>query len=138
MQILWARTGSKKEKVKKMSETENSTQKTIKLAIRMKIFLFSMLITPIAIILAIFSGGAGHGNYLFCKIFFPYTMLSTPFYGYISLPFIILAILQIPIYGALLTLSSKKHILIFVGIIILVFHLSAVFLCFLIPVPYFS
>ena len=63
----------------------------------------SIIVTPIFLLLAIGSAGAGHGDYFLAKILFPFTMLSTIFINSIILPFIILAIIQFPFY-------SLKHV----------------------------
>lgn len=67
-----------------------------------------------AIFLAILSSGAGHGTYLFARLFFPYPMLLTPLTGgSIAAPSMVLAFLQLPIEGALigLALASKRPLL---------------------------
>jgi hypothetical protein len=66
------------------------------------------------IVLAVFSAGAGHGTYLFARLFFPYSMLLTPLTGgSIAAPSIILAFLQLPVECALigLALASKRPLL---------------------------
>jgi len=100
----------------------------------------ALLATPIAVVLAMFSTGAGHGNYLFCKIFFPYTMLSTHFFEQITIPFIIIGLVQLPLYGIVLELAARKSklFLALAGIVLSLFHAIAVGLCFFIPMPNFS
>lgn len=68
-----------------------------------------IVVTPICLFLAVASTGAGHGDYLWAKILFPYTMLSALAFGSITLPFILLAILQFPLYGVGLGIANKKH-----------------------------
>jgi hypothetical protein len=53
-----------------------------------------ILATIPAVALAVASGGAGHGEYVAARLFFPYTMLLTVQTHYISLPLIIIALLQ--------------------------------------------
>ncbi len=64
-----------------------------------------------AIFLAILSGGAGHGTYLFARLFFPYPMLLTPLTGgSIAVPSMVLAFLELPLEGALVGLAfASKH-----------------------------
>ncbi len=67
-------------------------------------------------------------------------MLSTHFFEQITIPFIIIGLVQIPLYGIILELASKKskHILSLAGILITLCHTVAVGLCFFIPMPNFS
>lgn len=91
----------------------------------------SLVATPICLLLALASGGAGHGNYLWAKVVFPYTMLSTLAFESITRPFIILAIIQFPLYGVALGLASRKHRFAHMAIALPVIHLLAVMILFL-------
>ena len=53
--------------------------------------------TPPLLLLAIGSGGAGHGDYFWAKVLFPFTLLSARVLGSITGPFIALAIVQFPL-----------------------------------------
>jgi hypothetical protein len=66
-----------------------------------------VLIAPLAIFLAIVSGGAGHGHYISAKLWFPFTMASTYLFESIAAPFIALAIAQYPIYGWLVGRATE-------------------------------
>ena len=101
--------------------------------------------TPVALFAAIASAGAGHGNYLWAKIFFPYTMISSVFYQTGNAPrlfnvllWIVFPIVQYPLYGLIVSLASQKRkaSLAIAGLCIL--HLSVVALNFVIPNPNFS
>ena len=104
-----------------------------------------MLFTPIAVFAAISSAGAGHGNYLWAKIFFPYTMISSVLYQTNNAPrvfnvilWIVFPIIQYPLYGTAVSLANQKgkgHLMI-VGLSVL--HLIVVMLNLLIPNPNFS
>jgi hypothetical protein len=97
------------------------------------------LITPVAAILAIASGGLGHGHYEFARLFFPYTMLLTLFAGNtITLPLIALALAQFPIYGAIIGLSVQRRRVRAIGAIMLIAHALAAALCFSDLIPNFS
>ena len=66
----------------------------------------SLGITPIALLLGVASGGAGHGNYGLAKTLFPFAMLSVLITdGVISIFGIVLAVAQFPIYGVIAGLS---------------------------------
>ena len=64
--------------------------------------LISVVVSPLLLLVAIGSAGAGHGDYFWAKILFPFTMLSARIFGYIPDPFIALAVAQFPLYGFLL------------------------------------
>jgi hypothetical protein len=67
-----------------------------------------ILMTPVAAMLGIISGGAGHGDYLLAKLLFPFTMLSTLALGSITPPFVLLALAQFPAYGWLVGNSVRR------------------------------
>ena len=56
-------------------------------------------LTPLLLIVAVFAMGAGHGTYIPAMGLFPFGMLGVLLQDRISLPFIIVAILQYPTYG---------------------------------------
>ena len=85
-----------------------------------------VLITPVCVTLAVLSTGAGHGNYLFFVLFYPYTglMMSSE----TELISIIVMFIQFPLYGALISIarlkgSSTIRILVPTGLF--VFHVIA-------------
>ncbi len=61
----------------------------------------------------------GHGIYLPTSILFPYGMFGTIFQHSITTPFIILGIIQFPIYGYLLDILKDKKL----KFLILIFHI---------------
>ena len=68
-----------------------------------------MLVAPIALILAMYSGGGGHGGYEFARALFPIPMLVTRISDdTISIPSIALAIIQFPAYGIVIG-KSLRH-----------------------------
>ena len=91
----------------------------------------SLVATPVVLFYGLASGGAGHGNYLLAKIFFPFTMLSTILFGSITGPFIVVAIVQFPLYGLLIgTANELRRVGRYATALVFV-HLSAVIACFL-------
>ena len=82
----------------------------------------ALVITPVALLLGIGSAGAGHGNYRLAMMLFPYTLLSTAVFDSITPPFIILAIVQFPLYGLALGYANKKKRLIPMAILLCVGH----------------
>ena len=95
-----------------------------------------LLVNPLALIVAVCSTGAGHGSYFLAKILYPYTMLSTHSHEMITPPFVILAVLQMPIYGSVF--SFRKWELKVAGGILAICHAAAVYYCFHFPMPNFS
>src|ERR1041385_5747678 len=76
----------------------------------------SLLLTPVALFAAIASAGAGHGNYLWAKIFFPYTMISSVLYQTNNAPrllnvllWIVFPIVQYPLYGIIVSLANRRR-----------------------------
>ncbi|MCH5598655.1 hypothetical protein [Niabella ginsengisoli] len=74
------------------------------------------LLTPLLLIAAVFAMGAGHGTYIPAVGLFPFGMLGIIWQDKISLPFIIISILQYPVYGyiidkVILTKQTKFAIL---------------------------
>jgi hypothetical protein len=103
-----------------------------------KYLLGLIAVSFVAILLGLFSGGAGHGNYFLAKILFPYTMLSTHLNKVITAPYVILALFQFPVYDLLAGLASLKRKDIYVIAVILIIHSTAAYLCFYWPMPNFS
>jgi hypothetical protein len=62
-----------------------------------------MLITISALVLAVLSSGAGHGDYGFARLLFPIPLCVAVFVtGSIDTPSIVLALVQFSIYGGLI------------------------------------
>lgn len=66
------------------------------------------VLAPVCLLISVYSMGGGHGNYFWCKVFFPYTMLTTVFLGKITLPLIVVAIVQFPLYGAIVAVGARR------------------------------
>ncbi len=97
------------------------------------------VIAPVALFLAIASGGAGHGHYEFARLFFPYTLLLTRLTGNsITLPLILLALAQFPLYGGLIGLCRDAKRATFAALLIFVAHAAAAAVCFSGAIPNFS
>jgi hypothetical protein len=62
-----------------------------------------------AIFLAILSGGMGHGDYFWARLFLPYAMLLASYAHTIGAPSIALAFVQLPVEGALIGLASRRN-----------------------------
>jgi hypothetical protein len=93
-----------------------------------------------ALALAVASAGAGHGDYGFARLLFPWTMLLTQVQGdVITEPLLALALAQFPMYGALIgaTWSSGRTRTIAV-VAIGLFHAIAAAICFSGALPNFS
>ena len=103
-----------------------------------------VIVTPIAFFLALLSAGAGHGHYVFARLFFPYSMLLTRWANdTITFPLILLALVQFPLYGAIIGIAtSKRPLARLIGcvaaVLIVVVHAIAVMKCFSGLIPNFS
>ncbi len=98
----------------------------------------SLIVTPIALLLGVGSAGAGHGDYRLAMILFPYTLLSTAVFDSITPPFIILAIIQFPLYGVALGYANEKGRLVSMAILLCVIHGIALTAMFLVANESFS
>jgi hypothetical protein len=88
------------------------------------------LVMPLCIAAAVQSGGRGHGDYWWAKVLFPYTMLSTLLFHSITVPFISLAVAQMPIYGSIMGIAWKRDKLVAWFTVLLVVHFVTVLICF--------
>jgi hypothetical protein len=93
-------------------------------------FAVSLLLTPVCLLLAIASAGAGHGDYFWAKIIYPYTMLSTLVFNSITVPFRLLAVAQLPIYGVFLSITWVRKRLGLAALALLAIHAAAALACF--------
>jgi len=91
----------------------------------------SILLTPVLVYAGVVSSGAGHGNYLFARILFPFTMLSTIVSNSITLPAIGVAVVQFPAYGLILGIATKRRRLRGIATSLLLIHVLAVGICLL-------
>jgi hypothetical protein len=92
--------------------------------------ILSVLITPIFLFLGIASTGAGHGNYFFAQVLFPYTMLSFLLFDTITGPFIGFAFIQYILYGFIIGKGFRSGRVLRVFVLIASVHSVAVLLCF--------
>lgn len=83
-----------------------------------------------ACLVAIALAGGGHGTYHAAKCLFPYTMISTGFLHAITLPFIVLACVQFPAYGVILSVANKRGKLGPVALGVVTVHLAMTALAF--------
>lgn len=103
-----------------------------------KPFVVSLVATPLVLLAAVASAGAGHGNYLLAKILFPFTMLSTLVFGSLIAPAIVLAVFQFPFYGFILGRANVKGSLRLRAAVLLLIHVLAVAACFILIGDNFS
>lgn len=98
---------------------------------------WGLLATLPAIAAAMLSGGAGHGDYIAARILFPFSILLTLVEGSIGIVGITIAVLQFPLYGAVLNWSLAREQ--FRPLIALAaVHFIAAMICFSGIVPDFS
>lgn len=79
-----------------------------------RFLLLLSVFTPIALLLAFWSGGYGHGDYLAAKILFPFPMALATVTESISWLSLSLAVIQFPAYGYLI---DKKNQIIIYGLL---------------------
>ena len=101
-------------------------------------FVWGVLITLPAVVVAFASTGAGHGHYLAARVLFPAPMLLTRLDDDTFGPLIMGAgLLQFPIYGALLgwVIARKSY---FPAVAVTFAHIAAASACFAGTLPNFS
>ena len=102
-------------------------------------FSVGVLVTLPALWLAWISAGGGHGDYLWAKLLFPYTMIVPMLRGCpIIMPLIVVGLVQFPIYGILVGSSASgfKPLSKMIGIIG-GFHVATALICVIFSVPNF-
>lgn len=98
-----------------------------------------MFVVPPALLLAIGSMGAGHGDYVEAKVLFPYTMLLTQLvFGAVALPLIVLAFVQFPLYGWFIGAAPARRARVLRTVILAVIHAVAIAAVFGFKNPSFS
>lgn len=71
----------------------------------------SLLLTAILLAVAAVSGGVGHGNYTLAIVLFPYAALAVVVLDHFftsTIPMILIATLQFPLYGTLISISRGR------------------------------
>jgi hypothetical protein len=71
----------------------------------------SLFLTAILLAVAAVSGGVGHGNYTLAIVLFPYAGLAAVVLDHFfnaTIPMILIATLQFPLYGAVISISRGK------------------------------
>lgn len=88
-----------------------------------------LLVELVAIVAAVVSAGAGHGDYVFARILFPVPFLLVPIRRTFGLPSICLALVQFPLYGVVVArgraIRSYRLALAVIGL-----HVVAALACF--------
>ena len=81
------------------------------------------LLTPLLLIIAVFLMGGGHGWFEPAMAIFPWGMVGIIWQDRISIPFIIMGVLQYPIYGILIDKTKDKAYSNTMAFLIIVMHL---------------
>lgn len=98
-----------------------------------------VLVTLVAAIPAVMSAGGGHGHYEFARVLFPFAMLLTRLTGdSITLPLILLGLLQFPLYGVVIGLASTRTVGAVIVAMLIFAHAVAAVICFSGAIPNFS
>jgi hypothetical protein len=98
-----------------------------------------LMVTLFAAVLAVASGGAGHGHYLMARLLFPHSMLLTRLTGdTIAVPLIALALVQFPLYWIVVRKAIRGSVGWDAVALLGGAHAIAVVLCFSGMIPIFS
>lgn len=83
----------------------------------------TVLVTLLALYVGWQSAGAGHGNFVWARILFPYACACMPVHGlqFLVIPF---TLLQFPVYGLLVSIARKSHQV--VGFVVSMFILHSI------------
>lgn len=101
-------------------------------------FALGVPLTLLALIFAIASAGAGHGDYLAARLLFPVPMLvSLLTEDTIKGPSTVTALLQFPAYGAVIGWSWARHMS-YLPLLAAAVHIAAAITCFAGLLPNFS
>ena len=109
----------------------------MKISVFGKPVFISLVATPVCLFLGLVSTGAGHGTYLWARVLFPYTMLSTLIFESITVPFMVLAIIQFPLYGIALEIARRRRRFLYTSAGLSALHFLAVVIFTLFPNKYF-
>jgi hypothetical protein len=109
------------------SEARASSRKSVRASLRGAAL--GMLVELPALAAAFASAGAGHGDYVAARALFPLPMLLAVVEGRIGWFSGSLALLQLPLYGALLGWSLRRGTPI-LPILLALLHLAAAVACF--------
>ncbi|MGM0636649.1 MAG: hypothetical protein ACQESK_11340 [Bacteroidota bacterium] len=90
------------------------------------------LTTILILTFIVLSMGGGHGFFWPAKIVYPYSMIISVLNNQIGILAIIIAVIQVPIYGILMTKKPKWTFIIF-GI-----HIVSAIICLNLPTETFS
>jgi hypothetical protein len=101
-------------------------------------FAVMMTLTPFFLLVGYSSAGAGHGSYFFAKVLFPFTILSTIAFHMITVPFLIVGLVQFPIYGIFLGIMNRMELGWPAIVALATFHLGAIAACFILVGERFS
>ncbi len=86
------------------------------------------VVTPITIVLAVISGGAGHGDYLWARVFFPLlTMVMLGGAGSFVVPFVFA---QYPFYGWYIGRCISKRRFVRLAVVLLLLQIIPMIICF--------
>jgi hypothetical protein len=100
--------------------------------------IFTIGLTPFLLFTGILSAGAGEGSYFFAKLLFPYTLFSTIAFQVITPAFILLAVLQFPLYGLVAGILNSRGKLGLALLLLACAHSIAVVSCFVLIGENFS
>ncbi|HMH45910.1 MAG TPA: hypothetical protein VK557_20650 [Pyrinomonadaceae bacterium] len=101
-------------------------------------FIMSLVIAPILLGIAALPGGVGHGTYVPAVILFPFaalTVVALDHFFDASIPMMIIAALQFPIYGLLISWARSRSRSVMALAVILTLHALAVLIA--IAIVYF-
>lgn len=71
-------------------------------------FWLSLLTIPLLFVAILFMGG-GHGTYIPAMALFPFGLISTILFDRITMPFVVLAIIQYPLYGLIIDKARQAN-----------------------------
>jgi hypothetical protein len=92
--------------------------------------LTGIVLGGVALVVAWAYAGAGHGTYTPAKILFPYTMyFAMALIGRITVPLLLLAVLEFPAYGLATGLAAPRGNVRAVLVLILAVHVAMTVAC---------
>jgi hypothetical protein len=89
-------------------------------------------LTPIALLIGLWSAGAGHGDYVWARIIYPVPSIAMRLFvpEPVAVATIAVGLFQFVLYGLILDLAGRRGAALFAAALLSVFHCALIFILF--------